>query len=127
MPRNGRCGNGVEIGSGFNQFTHLTAFHWTDTDHIGLLGVTAGGDLKYYPVDGSGHWTNAGGQTIGSGFGGLPSVLSVGSFGGTDTGSLMTVDWNGYLKVYSANGTGGWINGNGTLIGTGFFTMRSIF
>jgi hypothetical protein len=105
----------------------LRVDNWSGDGKEGLLAVTAGGDLKYYPVDGSGHRTNAGGQTIGSGFRGMPSVLSVGSFGGTDTGSLMTVDWNGYLKVYSANGTGGWINGNGTLIGTGFSSMRSVF
>ncbi|HEV3361086.1 MAG TPA: trypsin-like serine protease [Pseudonocardiaceae bacterium] len=43
------------------------------------------------------------------------------------TSTMMTVDWNGYLKVYSANGTGGWINGNGTLIGAGFSSMRSVF
>jgi hypothetical protein len=120
-------GGGVQIGGGFNQFTNLMAFQWTDTGHIGLLGVTPGGDLRFYGTDGSGHWVNGSGAQIGGGFAGLRTVLSVGSFGGTDTGSVMTVDNAGTLRVYLADGNGGWLNGNGIPIGVGFQTLKQIF
>ena len=120
-------GSGVRIGSGFNQFTSLLPFQWTDTGHIGLLGVTPGGDLRFYGTDGGGHWVNGGGAVIGTGFAGFRSVFSVGSFGGTDTGTLMTIDQAGHLKVYFADGTGGWLEGNGIGIGVGFQTLKSVF
>jgi hypothetical protein len=102
-------------------------FQWTDTGHIGLLGVTPNGDLRFYGTDGGGHWVNGGGAVIGTGFTGFRTVFSVGSFGGTDTGSVLTVDQAGDLKVYFADGTGGWLAGNGIQIGVGFQTLKEIF
>jgi hypothetical protein len=116
----GASGGGTQIGAGFDQFAHLMAFQWTNDGHVGLLGVTTTGDLRYYGVDGRGNWTNGGGQLIGGGFGGLSAVFSVGSFGGSDTGSIMTVNNSGILKVYEASGIGSWLSGNGVLIGSGF-------
>jgi hypothetical protein len=120
-------GSGVQIGSGFNQFTNLLPFQWTDTGHIGLLGVTPTGDLRFYGTDGGGHWVNGGGVRIGTGFAGFRTVFSVGSFGGTDTGSIMTVDNAGNLKVYLADGQGGWLAGSGITIGFGFQTLKEVF
>ena len=120
-------GNGVRIGTGFNQFTDLMPFYWTEPGHIGLLGVTPSGYLRFYETDGAGHWANPGGRNIGSGFAGFRNVFSVGSFGGTDTSSVMTVDNAGNLKVYIAAGDGGWVNGDGDQIGVGFQTVKTVF
>lgn len=120
-------GNGVQIGSGFNQFTSLLPFQWTDNGHTGLLGVTSQGSLEFYATDGAGHWTTGSGQLIGVGFSGLRTAVSPGSWGGTDTGALMTVDASGNLKAYQANGTGGWLFGNGIQVGVGFQTLKALF
>jgi hypothetical protein len=120
-------GNGKEIGVGFNQFTTLMPFQWTNDGHVGLLGVTPNGDLTFYGVDGNGNWTNGNGVAIGGGFAGFTTEFSVGSFGGSDTGSFMTVDQSGILRVYQANGTGGWLTGNGVQIGVGFQTVKQLF
>ena len=120
-------GSGVQIGSGFNQFTSLMAFQWTDNGHTGLLGVTSQGALEFYATDGGGHWTTGSGQLIGVGFSGLRTAVSPGSWGGTDTGALMTVDAGGNLKAYQANGTGGWLFGNGIQVGVGFQTLKALF
>ncbi len=120
-------GNGVQIGTGFNQFTELMPFYWTEPGHIGLLGVTPNGYLRFYETDGAGNWANPGGRNIGSGFTGFRNVFSVGSFGGTDTSSIMTVDNAGNLKVYIAGGDGVWVNGNGDQIGVGFQTVKTVF
>jgi hypothetical protein len=119
--------NGREIGGGFNQFTALMSFQWTNDGHVGLLGITPNGDLRFYGVDGNGNWTNGNGLAIGGGFAGFIKEFSVGSFGGSDTGSFMTVDQYGILRVYQANGTGGWLTGNGVRIGVGFQTMETLF
>ena len=121
-------GNGATIGGGFQSLGELMAFQWTNNGRVGLLGVASNGDLRYYGVDAHGNWLNGNGQTIGSGFSysNLHTVFSVGSFGGTDTGSVMTVDNAGLLKVYQANGTGGWLSGNGIQIGVGFQDMLAM-
>jgi hypothetical protein len=120
-------GGGVQIGSGFNVFDHLTAFQWTKDGHVGLLGTAPNGWLVYYPTDGAGHWTNGNGETIGVGFGGLHAMISTGSFGATDTGSIMTVTSDGILRVYPADGNGGWLDGNGIQIGVGFQTVKQLY
>jgi hypothetical protein len=102
-------------------------FQWTNDGHVGLLGVTPNGDLTFYGVDGNGNWTNGNGVAIGGGFAGFTTEFSVGSFGGSDTGSFMTVDQSGILRVYQANGTGGWLTGNGVQIGVGFQTVKQLF
>jgi hypothetical protein len=120
-------GNGVEIGSGFNEFTGLVPFQWTDDGHTGLLGVTGQGNLEFYATDGAGHWTTGSGELIGVGFGGLRTVVGPGSWGGTDTGVVMTVDGSGNLMAYQADGTGGWLTGNGIQVGVGFQTLKALF
>jgi hypothetical protein len=120
-------GNGVQIGSGFNQFSSLMAFQWTDNGHIGLLGVNNSGALLYFTTDGAGHWVDGTGEWLGAGFGGNRQVLSEGSWAGTDTGSIMTVDQAGTLKVYTADGKGAWLNASGTQIGVGFNSLRELF
>jgi hypothetical protein len=122
-------GNGVQIGVGFDQFSALMPFYWTDHGHIGLLGLRrSDGALRFYETDGSGNWADPAGRNIGGGFtSDVREMFSVGSFGGTDTSSIMTVDNAGNLTLYIAGGDGVWANGIGDQIGVGFQTVKTVF
>jgi hypothetical protein len=120
--------NGQLIGRGFNVFDQIVAMQWTTSGHLGLLGHTADGALRFYEGDGAGGFATATGVQIGSGFVGAFGppfqLVSVGDWNGDGTADLITVDGAGDLGLYEGNGTGGWLSPNGLLIGTGFEPMR---
>jgi hypothetical protein len=119
--------SGQLIGRGFNVFDQIVAMQWTTSGHLGLLGHTSGGALRFYEGDGAGGFAPATGVQIGSGFVGAFGppfqLVSVGDWNGDGTADLITVDGAGDLVLYGGNGTGGWLSPTGSMIGTGFSPM----
>ncbi|HYS41294.1 MAG TPA: hypothetical protein VEO01_37240 [Pseudonocardiaceae bacterium] len=120
--------NGQLIGCGFNVFDQIVAMRWTTNGHLGLLGHTSGGALRFYEGDGAGGFATITGVQIGSGFVGAFGppfqLVSVGDWNGDGMADLLTVDGAGDLSLYEGNGTGGWLSPTGSMSGTGFKPMR---
>ena len=70
-----------------------------------LLAVTAGGDLRLYPGNGSGGFQPT--RTIGRGWNTYLTVFSPGDFTGDGRSDVLAVDKAGDLYLYRGNGKGG--------------------
>jgi hypothetical protein len=81
-----------------------------------------------YRGDGAGYWLNTTGTVIGAGFSSMRSIFSPGDFNGDGNSDVMTVLADGTIKLFTGNGSGGWISGSGSgaVIGTGWSTMKQI-
>jgi hypothetical protein len=110
------------IGTGWNIFADImVTTNWTGNGRPNLLGRTAGGDLWLYTSDGSGGWMNGGvGIKIGNGWNMFDTVLTPGTWLGDGLQALIGRTPAGQLRLYQSNGSGGWVNGAGTQIGTGW-------
>ena len=119
---------GTQIGTGWTKFnTVLTPGSWLGDGRQSLIGRTPAGELWLYNSNGSGGWTNPKGTKIGSGWGGFPTFMSPGDFNGDNLVDLIGVRSNGRLMLYSTNGKGAWINGNGRLLGYNWNWYNAIF
>jgi hypothetical protein len=110
------------IGSGWNVFRDImVTTDWTGNGRPNLLGRTAGGDLWLYTSNGSGGWMNGGvGVKIGTGWNMFDVVLTPGTWLGDGLQALIGRTPAGQLRLYQSNGSGGWVNGAGVPIGTGW-------
>jgi hypothetical protein len=112
-------GSGVVIGNGWAAFKHIVPWAGAADGDIGLLAVTATGDLLWnYFYRG---WHPNSGNVIGSGWGNF--VRLTGAFN-----TIFAVADNGDLRWYSYRGSGefdpsgtaGWQPNSGNVIGTGW-------
>ncbi|HEY6595654.1 MAG TPA: trypsin-like serine protease [Asanoa sp.] len=118
-------GNRRLIGTGWNKFTDIMVTNnWTGNGMPNLMGRTAGGELWRYDSNGSGGWSNPRGTLIGSGWNKFDTVLTPGSWLGDGHQSLIGRTSTGDLWLYNSDGSGGWTNPRGTLIGTGWSNFR---
>lgn len=110
------------IGWGWNVFRDImVTTNWTNNGRPNLLGRTAGGDLYLYTSNGSGGWMNGGvGIKIGTGWNMFDTVVTPGTWLGDGLQALIGRTPAGQLRLYQSNGAGGWVNGYGVLIGTGW-------
>jgi hypothetical protein len=121
------AGKPVQVGSGWQGFTDIMVTNnWTGNGRPNLMGRRADGTLVLYTSNGAGGWSNPKGTVIGTGWNSFNTVLTPGSWLGDGKQSLIGRTPGGDLKLYNSNGTGGWSNPNGTLIGTGWGSF-SIF
>lgn len=119
---------GTPIGTGWNTFnTILTPGSWLGDGHQSLIGRKANGELWLYNSNGNGGWTNPSGTRIGTGWGGFPTFLSPGDWSGDNLVDLLGVTTAGDVRLYTSNGRGGWINGRGSVIDTGWAGFDMIF
>lgn len=120
-------GAGIEIGTGWTAFNKLVApGDFSGDGKADLIGIMPDGTMKLYTGNGTGGWANQAGTTIGSGFI-HPTVLSPGDFNGDARADIITVNSAGDMHLYTGNGSGGWRNATGTLIGTGWSALTKIF
>jgi secreted trypsin-like serine protease len=109
------------IGSGWGAFADIVVTNnWTGDGHPNLLARTRGGDLWIYTSNGSGGWLNPAGDLIGTGWGAFNTVLTPGEWNGDGQQTLIGRTPGGDLFLYESDGHGGWSNGAGTRIGTGW-------
>lgn len=87
-----------------------------------VFRVAADGSLYLYPGNGASGWKNAAGIKIGSSWDQFAKVVAPGDFNGDGFADLMGVRTDGTMVLFTGNGAGNWINGAGTVIGTGFNT-----
>lgn len=122
-------GRGTEIGTGWNQFdTVLTPGSWLGDGRQSLIGRTPAGKLRLYVSDGHGSWINPKGVEIGTGWGQFSTFMSPGDFNGDNLVDLLgVVRSTGALRLYTTNGKGGWINGSGRQIDTGWNNFNAVF
>lgn len=121
--------SGPRIGTSWNQFTQVFSPGDFDGDGaVDLLAIRPDGALRLYAGDGAGGWRTGLGQVIGSGWQVFPTVLGPGDFTGDGADDVLGVTGDGALRLYAGNGTGGWSESAGRVIGRGwdqFITVTS--
>ncbi len=125
----GFVGDRVQVGSGWSMFSDIMVTNnWTGDGHPNILGRTPGGALYLYTSDGNGGWEHGGyGQLIGTGWNMFNTVLTPGDWKGDGHQALIGRTSTGDLRLYeSAGASGGWVDGNGVVIGTGW-NMFKVF
>jgi hypothetical protein len=111
----------VQVGTGWNKFTDIMVTNnWMGDGQPNLMGRTSTGDLYIYTSNGMGGWKNPKGTKIGTGWNMFNTVLTPGSWLGDGKQTLIGRTPKGELRLYISNGAGGWVNGAGTMIGTGW-------
>jgi hypothetical protein len=111
----------VVIGSGWGVFSDIMVTNdWNGDGLPSLMARTKGGDLWIYNSDGAGHWKNPSGTRIGTGWNAFNTVLTPGDWNGDGHQTLIGRTSIGDLFMYESDGKGGWSNGAGTRIGTGW-------
>lgn len=116
-------GGPILIGTAFNIFTDIVVTNnWMNDGHPNLMGRLPNGDLKIYTSNGTGGWLNPRGTLIGTGWNMFNTILTPGNWRGNGN-SLIGRTFSGDLRLYETNGHGGWLNGKGTLIGTGWNSL----
>jgi V8-like Glu-specific endopeptidase len=116
-------GGRLLIGTGFNAFADIAVTNsWFNDGRPNLMARTPTGVLKVYTSNGAGGWTNTHGTVIGSGWNMFNTVLTPGNWRGRGN-SMIGRTASGDLRLYETNGTGGWLDGHGTLIGTGWNSL----
>jgi V8-like Glu-specific endopeptidase len=115
-------GAAEKIGTGWNMFSDIMVTNnWTGNGQPNLLGVAPNGDLWLYTSNGSGGWMNGGvGIKIGNGWNMFDTILTPGDWKGDSHQALIGRTRAGQLRLYQGNGAGGWLNGAGVQIGSGW-------
>jgi hypothetical protein len=111
----------VLIGTGWGVFSDIVVVNdWKGNGLPSLMARTRGGDLWVYNSNGAGGWSNPSGDLIGSGWGAFDTILTPSNWLGNGHPVLLGRTPGGGLFEYEGNGTGGWLTGQGVLIGTGW-------
>lgn len=114
-------GNGLLIGTGFQNFTKLVAANnFTGDGKPDLIGVAANGNLDLYEGNKSGGWNNSAPIVIGTGWGVFTQLVSVGDWNKDGHQVLLGQLADGTLHEYESTGVGTWTSAAGQSIGTNF-------
>lgn len=92
-----------------------------------VLRITADGTLYLYRGNGQGGWDTGSGIAIGSGWAAFSAVIAPGDFSGDGRSDLIAVLSDGTMRLYLGNGAGGWADGSGAQIGSGWAGLRTVF
>ncbi|MFG3686021.1 trypsin-like serine protease [Micromonospora sp. NPDC047740] len=115
------------IGTGWGGFTALMVTNnWLGNNRPSLMVRNSKGELIRYTSNGQGGWDNPKGTLIGTGWNTFNLFLTPGAWKGDGLEVLIGRTSVGELKLYQSNGTGGWTNPKGTLIGTGWGGFKNI-
>lgn len=91
-----------------------------------LLGVTQDGVLRLYAGDGYGHFTASTGTQIGVSWGAFKQILGPADFDGDKKPDLLAITTDGALRLYSGNGSGGFLAATGRVIGSSWADFKTV-
>lgn len=115
------------IGTGWQNFTALMVTNnWVGNNRPSLLVRRPNGELVRYTSNGAGGWENPKGVLIGTGWNTFNLFLTPGAWKGDGREVIIGRTSAGELKLYQSNGTGGWTNPKGDLIGSGWGGFSNI-
>jgi hypothetical protein len=114
--------NPVQIGSGWGtDYTPFGILDLTSDAHYDILARYGPTDvLKLYTGDSTGGHTNDQGTQTGSGFNTHTFVALVNYNNDPGHPNLITRESTGNLRVYTSNAQGGWTDGTGYIVATGW-------
>ncbi len=123
----GGFGGRQQIGSGWNGFSQVfREDNWDGDGTEAVLAVTTDGRLFEYKSDGVGDFATGNGILIGSGFNAFNTIIPVTNWFGDGRPGFIGRTPAGAIRVYVGNEQGGFSDGNGTQIGTGFNGFNSL-
>ncbi|WP_328462911.1 FG-GAP-like repeat-containing protein [Actinoplanes sp. NBC_00393] len=93
---------------------------------VDVVGRTAQGELRLYRGNGKNGFLDDG-VSFGSGFSGFTAVFSSGDFDRDGLADVIGRNSAGTLLLYRGNGKGGYVDGRGISIGTGWSSLNSLF
>ncbi|SCL54377.1 trypsin-like serine protease [Micromonospora peucetia] len=115
------------VGTGWQNFTSLMVTNnWVGNNRPSLLVRRSNGELVRYTSNGAGGWENPKGVLIGTGWNTFNLFLTPGAWKGDGREVIIGRTSGGDLKLYQSNGTGGWTNPKGDLIGSGWGGFKNI-
>jgi hypothetical protein len=119
---------GFNLGTGFNVYPKMfRVYNWHGDKTPSIFAKDAGGRLFEWTTDGAGGFTNNGEPTlIGSGWNKFVDIVVTNNWTGNGRPNLMGRTATGDLWLYTSNGSGGWSNPHGTLIGTGWGKFNTV-
>lgn len=92
-----------------------------------VFRITPDGTLYLYRGNGQGGWDSGSGIAIGSSWTAFSSVIAPGDFSGDGRSDLIGILPDGTMRLYLGNGVGGWADGSGVQIGSGWTGLRTVF
>jgi hypothetical protein len=111
---------GQLIDSGWNAYNMIIPVgHFAGDGSDDVLARDSSGNLYLYRGNGQGGFVQ-GRTLVGTGWNGINLIVSVGDFAGIGSPDLLARDTEGNLRLYAGNGSGGFLNGTGGVIDTGW-------
>ena len=99
---------------------------WSGDGPADVLAVDPGGRLLMYRATATGRFAGGGGQPIGTGWGSFTALLAPGDWSGDGRPDLLARAAGGALLMYRGNGSGGFLNGHGEQIGSGWQSLTAL-
>ena len=111
-------GWGTPIGSGWGRFSKVLApGDFTGDGKVDVLGVD-GGTLRLYSGNGASGWSDPNGRVVGTSWDQFIVITGPGDFSGDAAVDLLAVRADGVMLMYRGDRAGGWVTGQGEVIGS---------
>jgi hypothetical protein len=100
---------------------------FTGDNRTDIAALNTDGNLYMYRGNGAGGWITGQREQIGTGWDMYSIIFSPGDFNGDGKKDAIGVKPTGEMFLYRGNGAGGWIDGHGVALGTGWNMYSKLF